>query len=137
MARALVLVAAAFILTTASAHAACTQFARVKSWTGSIQITYDRTAQTPYYREHSYGGSNTTTRYVPSTIGVISFNGYDETWMGKASGAGHVVDDQTNADGSPLSRPVTLEGSGPVLPDPPLGQFGPEQFWISSTKCRY
>lgn len=126
-----------FLLTTAAAHAACTQFARVKTWTGSIQITYDRTAQTPYYREHSYGGSSTNARYLPSMIGVISFNGYDETWQAKPIGTGHLVDDLANADGSPLSRPVRLEGSGPVLADPPLGRFGPEQFWISSAKCQY
>ncbi len=137
MVRAFVATAAACVLTTVSAQAACTQFARVKAWTGSIQVTYDRTAQTPYYREHSYGGSSTTTHYSPSTIGVIAFNGYDETWMGKPSGTGHVLDEQLNADGSPLSRPVKLEGSGSVLRDPPLGQFGPEQFWINSTKCSY
>ncbi|HEV2262331.1 MAG TPA: hypothetical protein VGR69_08610 [Candidatus Rubrimentiphilum sp.] len=50
---------------------------------------------------------------------------------------GHLMDEMLNADGSPLSRPVTLEGSGAVLLDPPLGRFGPEQFWISSTKCQY
>lgn len=137
MARAFLFFAAAFVLMTASAHAACTQFARVKSWTGSIRITYDRTAQTPYYREHSYGSSSTTMHYTPSTIGVIAFNGYDETWIGKPVGTGHVVDEQMNADGSPLSRPVNLEGGGAVLADPPLGEFGPEQFWISSTKCHY
>lgn len=137
MLRPAVVAIAAFSLATATAQATCTQFARVKSWTGSIRITYDRIAQTPYYREHSYGGSSTTTRYAPSSIGVIAFNGYDETWVGKPSGTEHLVDEQLNADGSPLSRPVKLEGGGSVLPDPPLGQFGPEQFWISSAKCTY
>lgn len=135
--RAAVIAIGAFSLATTGVEAACTQFAHVKTWTGSIQITYDRTAQTPYYREHSFGNSSTTTRYAPSTIGVIAFNGYDETWQGKPSGVGHVTDDLLNADGSPLSRPVTLEGGGAVLADPPLGRFGPEQFWISSAKCTY
>ncbi len=137
MLRALVVVIAAVLFTTVHADAACMQFAAVKSWAGSIQITYDRTARTPYYLEHSYGSSSTTVNYEPSAIGVIAFNGYDETWRGKPSGTGHVADEQMHADGSPLSRPVKLEGGGSVLPDPPLGRFGPEQFWISSTKCAY
>ena len=76
--------------------------------------------------------------YAPSIIGVIAFNGYDETWEGPRSGSGRVLDEQLNADGSPLpGRPVRVEGSGALLAEPPLGRFGPEQFWISSTKCTY
>ena len=118
--------------------AACLQFAHVKAWTGSISVTYDRSAHTPNYTEHSYGGSSYTSHYAPSLIGsAISFNGYDETWMGKPTGGGHVIDEVANRDGSPLSRPVRVEGGGSLLADPPLGRFGPEQFWISSTKCTY
>ncbi len=118
--------------------AACVQFAHVKNWVGTITVNYDRTVHTPYYLERSYGNSATTTHYVgQSFMSVISFNGYDETWQGKPSGTGHLVAELTNADGSPLSRPVRLEGSGPVLADPPLGKFGPEQFWIDSKQCVY
>lgn len=117
--------------------AACVQFAHVKAWVGTITVTYDRTVHTPDYLEHSYGGSSTTTHYTPSIMSAISFNGYDETWQGKPSGTGHLVDELRNADGSPLARPVRLEGAGSVLADPPLGKFGPEQFWISSEKCVY
>ncbi len=117
--------------------AACSQFAGVKSWVGTITVTYDRTAHTPYYIEHSYGDSAETVRYAPSVIGSIAFNGYDETWQGKSSGTGNLVATQTNADGSELSHPVRLEGSGPLVADPPLGEFGPEQFWINSAKCLY
>jgi hypothetical protein len=117
--------------------AACVQFAHVKAWTGTITVTYDRTAHTPYYLEHSNGGSSTTVHYAPSVMSAIAFNGYDETWQGKPAGTGHLVDVMTNADGSALSHPVRLEGSGSVLADPPLGKFGAEQFWISSDKCVY
>lgn len=113
--------------------AVCTQFAHVKAWTGTIQATYDRTAQTPYALEHSFGNSTTTTHYAPSIMSAISFNGYDETWEGKPSGTAHIEDDLSETD----EHPVRLEGSGPVLADPPLGRFGPEQFWINSKKCVY
>jgi hypothetical protein len=135
--RAFVVLISIFLLTSAGAQAGCTQFAHVKSWAGSITVTYDRTARTPNYLEHSSGGSSTSVTYAPSIIAVIAFNGYDETWSGPRSGSGHVLDEQMNADGSPLSRPVRVEGGGSLLSDPPLGRFGPEQFWISSTKCTY
>jgi hypothetical protein len=67
-------------------------------------------------------------------MSVIAFNGYDETWQGRPSGTAHILDELAYNDGS---RPVRLEGSGPVLADPPLGRFGPEQFWINSEKCVY
>lgn len=121
-------VALTFLLAT------CLQFAHVKAWVGSVQVTYDRTVHAPWALEHSYGNSATTTHYTPSFIQVIAFNGYDETWEGKPSGTAHIVDDLTEND---QSRPVRLEGSGPVLADPPLGKFGPEQFWINSKKCVY
>jgi hypothetical protein len=114
--------------------AACSQFAHVKTWSGSIQVTYDRTVKAPWALEHSYGSSATTTHYTPSVMSVIAFNGYDETWQGRPSGTAHIVDELTENDSS---RPVRLEGSGPVLADPPLGKFGPEQFWINSEKCVY
>jgi hypothetical protein len=113
--------------------AACTQFAHVKTWVGSIQVTYDRTVHTPYATEHSFGNSATTTHYVPSIMSAIAFNGYDETWEGKPSGTAHIQDDLDEAG----EHPVRLTGSGMVLANPPLGRFGPEQLWISSEKCVY
>lgn len=121
------LFAVAFLL------AACTQFAHVQSWTGSIAVTYDRTAHTPYAVEHSFGNSSTATHYTPSIMSAIAFDGYDETWEGKPSGTAHIEDDLDESG----ERPVRLEGGGPVLADPPLGKFGPEQFWINSQKCVY
>jgi hypothetical protein len=112
--------------------AACLQFAHVKAWTGSIHVTYDRTVRAPWALEHSYGNS-ATTQYAPSVMSAIAFNGYDETWEGKPSGTAHIVDDLSEND----ERPVRLEGGGAVLPDPPLGKFGPEQLWINSEKCVY
>lgn len=114
--------------------AACLQYAHVKAWTGSIQITYDRTVRAPWALEHSSGGSTTTTHYAPSVMSVIAFNGYDETWEGKPAGTAHILDNLSEND---ESRPVRLEGSGPVLADPPLGRFGPEQLWVNSKKCVY
>lgn len=114
--------------------AACLQYAHVKAWTGSIQITYERTVRAPWALEHSSGGSTTTTHYMPSVMSVIALNGYDETWEGKPAGTAHILDDLSEND---ESRPVRLEGSGPVLADPPLGRFGPEQLWINSKKCVY
>jgi hypothetical protein len=132
-----VIVAALLAITAATAEAACTHYARVTAWTGTIAVSYDRSARTPNYLEHSSGGSNLIVDYTPSFMSAISLNGYDETWIGHRSGNGRLIDEQMNADGSPLSRPVRLEGSGAVLADPPLGRFGPEQLWISSTKCAY
>lgn len=114
--------------------AACLQFAHVKAWVGSIHITYDRTVHASWALEHSYGSSDTTTHYTPSFMSFISFNGYDETWQGKPGGAAHIVDDLSETT---ESRPVRLEGSGPVLADPPLGKFAPDQFWINSVYALY
>ncbi|GAC1393828.1 MAG: hypothetical protein NVSMB31_13570 [Vulcanimicrobiaceae bacterium] len=127
----------AIAIATPADAATCSRFAKVKNWAQHMHLSYDRTAHTPYYIEHASGSADYTSTLTPSTIGVISFNGYSQTWVGKASGTAQLTDEVTHADGSPLSHPDILHGSGPLVPDPPLGRFGPEQFWINPDRCTY
>ena len=102
-----------------------------------MHVSYDRTAHTPNYIEHASGSADYSSRLIPSVIGVIAFNGYSQTWVGHADGSAQLTDEVTNADGSPLSHPDILRGSGSLVSKPPLGLFGPEQFWINPQRCTY
>jgi hypothetical protein len=115
---------------------ACGRFNAVPSWSGAISITFKRSATTPNYTESSSGSMSyrVNVAHPPLSIGL---NGYDQTWVGSPAGSGQFRVQVTNADGSALSRPVTLDGTGALLTHPPLGKFGPEQFWINSSKCVY
>jgi hypothetical protein len=120
----------------ATGSGACARFAAVQSWNGTISITFSRSATTPNYIETSSGSMSYRVSVARPPLG-IGINGYDETWVGTPEGSGAFHLRVTKADGSPLSRPITLEGSGAVVTQPPLGKFGPEQFWISTEKCAY
>jgi hypothetical protein len=115
---------------------ACSRFDAVPSWSGTISVTFQRSATTPNYLESGSGSMSYHVTVVrpPLSIGL---NGYDRTWVGSPEGSGRFHVQVTNANGSPLSRPVTLDGSGSVLTHPPLGKFRPEQFWIDTGKCVY
>jgi hypothetical protein len=114
----------------------CGRFNNVPSWSGTVSITFARSATTPNYVETSSGSMSYHVNVVRPPLG-IGLNGYDQTWVGAPQGSGHFHVQVTNADGSALSRPVALDGAGAVLTQPPLGKFGPEQFWISTEKCAY
>lgn len=118
--------------------AACEQYAHIKRWTGTFSITFDRVARRSDDEEHASGSASYTTHYsAPPFDAAVSFNGYTQKWYGKPSGSAYFVDEVTRLDGSQLSRPDRLEGSGALLADPPIGRFGPEQFWINPEKCLY
>jgi hypothetical protein len=119
-----------------AAAASCARFHGIASWAGNIHVTFSREAHTPYYIERLSGSASYSNRMSPSDYGV-TFNGYSWTWMGHAMGSESFTDEVTHADGSPLSRPDRTTGEGPILADPPLGMFGPEQFWINPGKCLY
>lgn len=137
--RALVLAAIVLVsqrVSAASAAGACNRFDNVPSWTGTMSITFSRSATTPNYVESSSGSMSyhVTVARPPLAIG---FNGYDQTWVGTPQGSGNFHVQVTNVDGSALRKPLALDGSGAVLARPPLGKFGPEQFWINTEKCVY
>lgn len=116
--------------------ASCARFHGVRSWSGDVHVTFSREAHTPNYIERVQGTASYTNALEPSMV-PVTFNGYSWTWMGHASGSESFTDEVVNADGSPLSRPDRTTGGGAILPDPPLGEFGPEQLWINPDRCVY
>src|ERR1700722_12358339 len=118
---------AAMMATFQSASAAATapgpsargRFNNVPSWSGTVSITFSRSATTPNYVETSSGSMSYHVNVVRPPLG-IGLNGYDQTWVGAPQGSGHFHVQVTNADGSALSRPVALDGAGAVLTQPPL-----------------
>lgn len=121
---------------TGGAAASCGRFHAIASWTGSIHVTFSREAHTPYYIERLQGSASYGNRLDPNPL-PVTFNGYSWTWIGHAAGTETFTDEVVNADGSPLHRPDRTTGEGAILVDPPIGEFGPEQFWINPDKCLY
>jgi hypothetical protein len=114
----------------------CSRFNRVPAWHGNINISFSRSATTPNYVETANGGISYQVSVARPPFSV-EINGYDQNWVGKPQGSGNFHVSVTNADGSPLRKPLAVDGSGAVLSNPPLGKFGPEQFWINTSKCVY
>lgn len=128
--------AALWALCTSNAAASCARFHGVASWSGTFHVTFSREAHTPYYIERLQGTASYTSHVEPNPL-PVTFGGYSWTWVGHAAGTESFTDEVVNADGSPLSRPDRTTGEGAILADPPIGEFGPEQFWINPDKCLY